>query len=75
MSNGVTVTETDRDANDRADKLAQAAVETHRVEEDEVDRWFKCFSDTQAVVVWIARATQEANNQPDYPFQDSEVAR
>ena len=45
------------------------------MEEGEVDRWMKCFADTQAAAVWIARVTHEANNQPDYPFQDSEAAR
>ena len=75
LSNGDTLTETHRDANDRADVLAKAAVEAHRVEEGEVDRWLTYVADAQAAAVWVARATHEANNQPDYPFQDSEAAR
>ena len=75
LSNGLLLTEIDRDANDRSDKLAKSAVEIHRVEAGLVDEWSKAFDTAKARAKWIARATHEANNQEMFPFQDSEAAR
>ena len=75
LSNGAKLTETDRDANGRADLLAKAAVEVHRVKAGEVELWNAMSDETKAAARWIARATHEANNQEAYPFQDSEAAR
>ena len=75
MSNGEVLTETHRDANDRADKLAKEAVEVHRVEREEFELWGQSYEETLAAAKWIARATHEANNQVEFPFQDSEAAR
>ena len=75
MSNGEVLTETHRDANDRADVLAKKAVEVHRVRKEEYELWVQTYEETQTAAKWIARATHEANNQAEYPFQDSEAAR
>ncbi len=42
LSDGTALTETHSDANDRAEKLAKAVVETHRVGDDVVEMWVQC---------------------------------
>jgi hypothetical protein len=74
LSDGTLLTETHRDANGRADTLAKAAVEMHRVDSGVVERWQSSFEEATAAAKWIARATHEANNQEAFPFQDSEAA-
>ena len=75
LSNGEALTETHRDANGRADVLAKAAVQQHRVDEKEVEAWDAAYESAVEAARWIARATHEANNQELFPFQDSEAAR
>ena len=47
MSNGEVLTETHRDANDRADVLAKKAVEVHRVRKEEYELWVQTYEETQ----------------------------
>ena len=74
-SNGAPLTRIDIEANGEADKLAKRAVEEHRVPFRLRDEWRRCHETTKQRAMWIARATVEANNLPNYPFSDSASSR
>ena len=74
-SDGTPLTEQDIETNGEADCLAKRGVEDHRVPYRVRKEWLRCMADTTSRAKWIARATKEANNQPEYPFSDSESSR
>ena len=74
-SNGEPLTQIDIDANAAADILAKRGVEDHRVPFRVRGEWKSCHETTKQRSMWIARATTEANNLPNYPFSDSESSR
>ena len=74
-SDGTPLTLQDIEANDMADGLAKRGVEDHRVPYRVRQEWERCMKTTTARAQWIARATREANNLPQFPFSDSESSR
>ena len=61
--------------NDEADKGAKEGVEEHPVPAMVVEEWKEMEKETKRRAMWIGKATTLANNLPEFPFKDSEVAR
>ena len=61
--------------NDLADRLAKAAVEYHRVAAEDVRIWKQHITKAYWRAAWIGKATDHANDLPEFPFKDSEAAR
>ena len=74
-SDGSLVYGQDREANDLADTHAKAAVETHRLQPDTIERWKLLKATTKAMAMWTARVTAEANNHALAPSRDSTASK
>ena len=74
-SDGQLVTGRDLLGNQLADLLAKQAVEFHRVEASDVDRWKDQMEKAERMAKWVGIATHESNNFECFPYKDSEAAR
>ena len=74
-SNGQPLTAVDIAANEEADVLAKRGVEEHQVPFRVRDEAKRCHEMAKQRAMWVARATVEANNLPNYPYSDSESSK
>ena len=75
LGDGSLLSETDRWANDQADRCAKDAVKAHRVPADVRKRVKDASRHVRDIAMWLGRVTHLANNQPETPRRDSDASR